>query len=159
MLVQPQAEGGRVGHHQEVAPHPVDDRGDRRHQVDERHEGRLHPRRGVLADVEGGQHRERESERHRHPGDRHGPDQHRFDAEDVGLGLPGALGEEAPSVTLEGGHRLPGEERTDAASDDEDGGTNGARARLEDAVATGGLAGQPTRGRLNRGQDGVLSGE
>ena len=104
------------------------------------------PRRRVLADVERGDQRQREGDRHRDQGDQDGPAEHGGDAEDVGLRLPRRLGEEAPPVVPQGRQRLPAEEDPDATGDDEDDRSDHADREHEDLVRTGGLARDLARG-------------
>src|SRR6478752_1330045 len=166
VAVQPHRQAGRVLHDQVGAPETPDDRGHRRHQVDQRDQERAHPGRRVLTDVERRDQCQREGDRHGDQRDHQRAGEHRGDAEDVRLGLPGGLGEEAPPVVPQGRQRLPAEEDADPAGDDEDDGSDDADGGHEHLVRARGLARDLSRcglggGRVldREGRHLVLSGE
>ncbi len=121
---------------QEEAPEPVDDARHRRHQVDERDEARAQLGRRVLADVQGGQEGEREADGQCDERHLDGPDEHGGETDDVVLGVPLRLGEEAESVALQGRDRLVAEERADREDEDEHESTDGSGGAAEDAITS-----------------------
>ena len=75
-------------------------------------------------------------------GDHEGADQHRGDADRVGLGRPPGLGEEREPVVPERGDGLQRQEQPDAAHDHEHDGARGTRAEDEEPVGAGRARGQ-----------------
>ncbi|MFI5428669.1 hypothetical protein [Aeromicrobium sp. UC242_57] len=126
-----------MGLHHEQDPQPEHDPGHCGHQVDQRDQDRLDPRRRPVGDEQG----RREGERHRDQQsdqcDLERPERDGSDAQDVLARQPAVLGEERPAVRPERRHGLQAEEQRDREHDREHQQRDGPGAPDEPQVATG----------------------